>query len=329
MTNKIILNSIYTNISVLKTFKFMLNDFVARENYKKSAIPSEIQDFKLIKNINNDWKNSKSSLGLYKNNKNEYAFMKMVFFNKKNLQYFKLKQEVNIYRILNKVNYKTGINIPKFIFSSDFNNSSFLMTEYIKGKRLDSYSSESKAKLLIKALESMQTLGKKLNQRERNHLTNRSVISLINLYPFTLILALMRRSNSRGNLIKGLPVVIKNLNIFLKYNKLVLAHRDSHLKNFIVKESRVYVIDLETMGFTVPYYDIAYTLEHEFEDMKFTKAVLDYLNKINKEDVFFERYFRTLMIIVATHALIANDFTRSEINKIENFLDFALNFKFK
>ncbi len=322
------------NIIILEFFDLLVKRFVKPQKFNA---PKEIGSYKLKFKFKKQWKSDTGKLGIYESIDGKKAFGKTVNYKYKNASYIKLKNEIEIYKLIDKVisnltkKNKSKFNsfrIPKFIHSSESKNSLSLLVEYVEGIRADNLSSDDKFNLYIKNIDFLDNLGSSMSNSQKNTFYKRTSINYVLLYPLLLIFALIRNFESRKELLRGAFIFIKNFNLLFLQNKLVLTHRDLHFKNIIVNEKENILIDFESAVFTVPYYDVVTTLRYEWNDLEFTKLLISTIEKENILNNKFENYFKLLMIISSTHGLTANNFSKKEINQINKFLSFGLAYKF-
>lgn len=84
----------------------------------------------------------------------------------------------------------------------------------------------------------------------------------------------------------------------IKFNHLVVMHRDFQSKNLMIKKGKVYIIDFQGARLGPPAYDLASLLKDPYVELKKEKELLNYyLNLTNYDKESFEKEFQILSFI--------------------------------
>lgn len=300
----------------------------------ESCFPSAIGDYNLEKMFKKGEIKSKMFVfALYENKNGEKALAKMWRGKVKDLVYYTLLNEIAVYKTLNSVLTRLsnsippefkGIRIPKYLDSIENKNSLLILTEYIKGKPANDFSNDKAFDIYIKCFDFLRYLGGRMTRKEKERISKRTAFGIIFLYPFFLIREIVIRPYLLGALIKGLPIVLNSLPVFLKKREISLVHKDLQPKNILISKNKNYLIDLQFCIFSYELYDFFTTLRTSASDKKFREKIGIEIGKrfSHEED---PNWTKGLMVICATHGLSGNNLSTKEVeNNYIIFLKFAV-----
>jgi len=226
---------------------------------KLNNLPKSIDEYQLVKSLKQDL-SSTYKAGLYKNKSGDLVVGKMWKGDFKNSDYFRLHKEIVTYQVLSQAIKRIGhltphslksISIPRYIGFTESNNSLCLFIEYVNGVSLDSTISSDKQHVYFKkCIEYIKFIGNHLTSSEKSQLTTKVIQKDLPLYPFVLLLVIIRRPRLAVDLIKGFYSVILNSFQIMRDANLTLVHGDLHPHNLIRDGERIVILDLEEMIIT-------------------------------------------------------------------------------
>ncbi len=322
-----------TELVILSLIGKFLNFFSHRAN---AVLPQRVGVYNFDSSLEKRGPKKEFLLGIYKNSKGQKAFAKMWSNNFKDFNYYSLKNEIQVYKVLNsalnkvqkdpQAHYKR-MAFPKLITFEEKENYLIMLAEYVNGKESTALTSEKKVELYFKTLEFIHFLGTKLTSKERAFLSKRSPLNFVILYPILIIKAILSHPRTTLNLLKGVPVLLRCLPILIKENKLVLNHRDLHFGNILITKNHDFVIDFQLCALTHPLHDIVTTLRHTWGEDYFYIEFLKEIIRRNYTNSNFEILFKGLCVNSATHGLTDNSFPERKIDLWIDYLKLAINFK--
>lgn len=271
--------------------------------------------------------------GIYENNNGQRALAKYWQGKSKNLAYFTLKNEINIYKTLNHVQSKLrgkipkelkSISIPQILLSEENNNSLIVLIEFIDNAKIaQNENPKNKIKIYLKVIDYLKFLGDNLSEDEKSRISVRTSLNLVFLYPFILIKSILTHPKNAADMLKASLVFLRSIPLLLKDNRMTLSHRDLRFKNILIKNKKIYLIDLEYCAFTNPFYELANSFHSYWKENKFEKIFLNVLKRRFQKEPNFQPIFKGLLVDTVIHALNDNYYSERKIQKYINCLKFA------
>lgn len=246
-------------------------------------LPQSIQDWKLDQKLK---VSNNFSTGVYINNEGKKGFVKFWSGRFKDANYYRLKNELFLYTVLNKyaTENKSEITTPKLLKEIEEDNSLIGILEYVEGEKVSALNTESQVTTYAKTLDFLKSATEYV--LKSNHaIPKRSTIDNIKLFPFYLILRAFWHPLQLISILKLSVFYVLNISTGIKSTKLYLAHRDLHLDNIMVSRGFTYIIDLEYMALSTQFSDLASTLRLEYirHNEFVTKLMEFYPDQINSK----------------------------------------------
>lgn len=273
------------------------------------------------------------TFALYENAQKEKAIAKMWNGKIKNFTYYTLCNEILMYQILNQVIGRLdtslpkkfqGIIIPNFLGTFESKNSLVLLTEFINGTPADSLSEEKSFEIYLKVSDFLRYLGTRLTNSEKARITYRKPVDLALLYPLLLVKASFTHPRFFSSFLKGTPIFLLALIKLFRKSSMGLCHGDLSLNNILISPKKVVLIDLQLCVFSAVPYDFLTTLCIYWDNRKIRNKLLTEINKRYGQEKNYGVFIKGLMVNIATHALTGNSYSRKEIDKFIDYLNFAI-----
>ncbi len=199
-----------------------------------------MKKYKVIKKIKSS---DRFNVYLAKNDQKIKVVIKSVvkLDDKKSIQL--LNQELDAYKFLSRYN-KLGIKFPKLIDYYKKDDRLYIVTEYINGKRL---SQTPKDKQLLCKIKVINMLSKSVLIREEIVSSQIRILNTLNIIVSLFYFFIKCSVNNYVNVFEYSKKYIFCLSNFrnLLTRKIVIVHRDIKNENIILKDSNLYLIDLE------------------------------------------------------------------------------------
>lgn len=302
----------------------------------KTVLPQRVGDYNLVSKFEKTGEKKNFSLGIYKNSKGQKAFAKMWSANYKDFNYYSLKNEVQVSRILNSAMNKnrkflpvelSRLSIPQLITSEEKENYLIMLMEYIQGTEAYSLSNERKIDLYFKTIKFIHFLGTKLTPKQKKLISKRTPFDFAFLYPMLIAKAAISHPKAALYILMGIPTFLRCLPALFKENIFVLNHRDLHFRNILTTVNKDYVLDLQLCVLTHPIHDLTVTLRYLWGKDNFYTEFLAEILKRNQKSLYFETLFRGLSVNSATHGLTDKSFPKSQTTFWVDFLKHTINHK--
>lgn len=327
-------NKQYFNLTKLLTLSLLGSILNALCSSKNKDLPRKIGDYILESNFQKLGSKNNYLLGIYKNSKNQKAFAKIWSGRFKDLNYYSLKNEIQVSQTLNSVIKRSRkllpkslkkMGIPVLISFEEKDDCLTVLTEYVEGELATSLSTNRKIDLYFKTVEFLKFLGSRLTPVEKKLISKRTPLNFAMLYPLLITKAIFSHPRATFYILKGIPIFLQSLPVLFKEKQLTLSHRDLHFRNILISKEINYVIDLQFCAFTHPIHEITTTLRYRWgEEKNFCTRLLKEIIKINKENKQFQLLLRSLIINSATHGLTDKGFSKEKIDSWIDFLKFAI-----
>lgn len=296
----------------------------------KAILPKTINDYSLLTVIKSKFANDLAN-GIYKNNKNEYVFVKYWSGKFKNYNYNTLKNEAQVLSVITNIlqgnlpeKFK-NIRIPKLLRVVEDEKSLLLMTEYVKGSNISNLSQKKQFEIYEHISEYLNFLSTKINTKQKMLISVRYGYHYIILYFFLVVKAILMRPDSWRLLLRGVPVVFFNIGNILSLDSQTLVHRDLSMDNIMYSKKTYFLIDFQLSVMTHKLQEYITTLaftwnKKDFMHTNFMRDVLDpYIRKYDNQALL-----KPLMIIAGTHKLIGTNFNSKRIEDFKQFIQFGL-----
>lgn len=302
---------------------------------EKPKIPKKLGKYLLDSVINKNDNVDNFQIGIYKNNKGKKVFVKIWNGEVKDFNYYSLKNEIEMYKILNAIVKRNKKNIPKMfknyhipalVEENETKNSLIMIREYVDGRPLSGFSINKKADTFFTLAGFLKFLGNKMTPDEKTQISQRTAFDYITIYPLLLTRAIIFHPKLTLSLLAAIPVFMKSFVFLLKNKKTVLVHRDLHFDNILISKNRNSLIDLQLCVFTEEIYELVMTLRHLWDEPKICfELLLRAQNNYKRKN--FEALFRGLAVSSATHVLSNKVPPHLSADYYADYLKFATNTK--
>lgn len=318
------LSEIMNQYSIYKTIIPALKYYLSGKGKLKTDVklPEKLGKYTLMEKISKDTTISNAACGIYRDNNGKEVFIKYCVCNEGGYQSITFKNEIMNYKTLNELTKKIK-DIPKPIQNVRFpllldykieDNYSYLVLEYVKGKALNKLQLSKKFSTLKKVNDYLEFISR--NSNPEHHLSKRSNLTLLLIYPFLYLKAVLSHTSAFQELTKGFLRVVGDLSGLLMRQDLSIVHRDLHGENILItKDNTIYIIDPQFSVMADPLLEDAYTLRLYWHDREMRKSLL---KNFNAKEVFL------FSIVAATHDLIDHNMTKNEFNLTKSYLKYSL-----
>jgi len=305
---------------------------------KDPSFPLKIDDYVYVEKWKKIGPRKSYPLAVYENGYGKKAIAKMKSAKPKSYHYYSLKNEIYLYKILNKV-LKRNKNkipdefkycaIPKLIAAYETDEYIISLIEFIDGNVAEGLTPNEKIKIYFKTMEFLRFLGNHLSIKERNMISQRTPANYITLYPLLLIKSLINYPNRFRDLLLGALIFVQSIPVILSEKKLVLVHRDLHFMNIIISKKMIYLIDLQQCLYTIPLHECVTTLRYWWKGWKnenFAEILLKEIETRYSNEKNFKQLFKGLIVNSVTHGLTGIGYSKKIINGWIEFLEFGINY---
>lgn len=275
------------------------------------------------------------TFALYENAHKEKAIAKMWNGKIKNFACYTLRNEIIMYQVLNEVRKRLdtslpkkfrGVSIPKFLGTFESKHSLGLLVEFINGELADTLPEEKSFKAYLKVSDFLRFLGTKLTFAEKARITHRKPISLALLYPLLLAKAICTHPKAFSSFLRGVPIFLLALTKLFRKSRISLRHGDLSLGNILISPKKITLIDLQLCVFS-ELDDLLTSLCICWDNGRLRNLFLTEIRKRYGHEKDYDVFVRGLMANIATHALTGNSYSRREIDKFIDYINFAVNGK--
>lgn len=273
------------------------------------------------------------TFALYENAKKEKAIAKMWNGKIKNFTYYTLCNEILMNQILNQVIKRLdtslpkkfqGITIPNFLGTFKSKDSLVLLTEFINGNPASTFSEGKSFDIYLKVSDFLRYLGTQLTNSEKARITYRKPVDLALLYPLLLAKVSFTHPRFFSSFLKGTPIFLFALIKLFRKSSMGLGHGDLSLNNILISPQKIALIDLQLCVFSAVQYDFLTTLCIYWDNGKIRKKLITEIAKRYGKEENSDILIKGLMVNIATHALTGNSYSRKEIDKFIDYLNFAI-----
>ncbi len=267
-------------------------------------LPTQYKSYKLLKSLS--LKGFPFATGLYQDNFKQQVVIKFWEGKTKNIYYFNLLHQIEVMQVLTKAQNRLakserfGFSLPKYIDSYKSKNRIILVMEKVIGKPLENITSPKSQFTIYKScLNFLSALSARLNSKEKEIVTTKSVWDFLLLYPFVLLTALIVQPKLLGLLLRGTPAFILGIPSLLKLTPDTLVHGDIHPDNILVSDRNKFsLIDVENMRLCYAIYEPVSTVSLKGNSKEFKKLVI-------------KHYLKTSTSLKAMVLLIVNNATHN------------------
>lgn len=308
--------------------------------------PRKVGNFKMVKKINKAKDFKMFSFAIYEDDKGKKAIAKIWTGKVKDFYYYTILNEAKVYKVLNSLTKRLrrripaeseDIKIPGLLMEKQGKGYFLILLEYVEDGRKLRSADHNCLKVYLKARKYLSFLGDRLSKDEKKLISQRSTRSIILLYPLLLLRALTLRPYLYRPLLLSIPAVFFTLRAILKRKKLLLSHRDLHLKNIIATRKYFYLIDLQFCLYTDEVYDFLSSLRILYDEPEFRKMLVRQIYKKYAKDKDAMIALKGMIIIGAVHGVCGDNLPEVVEKDAEKFLkqvtsfyyqDIKLNFLF-
>lgn len=295
-------------------------------------LPKKIGTFKLEKAFDKVGTSRSFHLAIYKNAQGQKAMAKFWYGQFPDFAYYTFKNEAALYYLLNEAENRLSkteksnlhAQIPKLLHWEENADSLIMLTEFIDGQLAQTATTKQKLKAYWQITEYLSILGNHLTDEEKRFISTRTPLSFISLYPFLLIKALVTHPKAAISLLRGIPVFLAGIPTLIQQQTFSLIHRDLHFKNVILNKKKNAVIDLQLCVYSLPLYELVTTLRYRWGEDDLHKILLNQIQTKYKKVPGFQKLFKGLGVLSATHGLTGSHFPKQKIRYWIDFLNFSI-----
>ncbi len=295
--------------------------------------PETIGNYKFIEKLKKEGPKKSYQLAVYTDPNGKRAIAKMRSSKIKGYHYYSLKNEIEVYKVLNVVVSRErselekkfpNIKIPKLIKSEETENGLILLTEFVEGEPTIRLNPREKVVIYFSMADFLCFIGTKLTDDERSRISTRSVLDLLFLYPFLLVNSLVNYPLYSLYLLAGGVYFINSIPYLNKKRREVLTHRDLHFYNILKSGDRLALIDLQQCVFTELFQEHVTILRYYWKEDAFTSLFVSEILKRygNDQSIFF--VIRGLIVNSITHGFTDKSFPKEIVNKSVDLLKFSI-----
>lgn len=229
-------------------------------NQKSSNIPPvKVGEYSLETIIGKNQKGKRYATGIYKNGKKK-VFIKTWSGRLKNFDYFSLKNESKISKIIYKysssLQLEDQLNVPKVVAEIKNKNQYSIIFEYINGNLASTLPVSKQVEIINKVLNGLSTISTKISEIDKASIPSRSVFWHLEVFVPKLIKSKLP-NKAKWQLLTAVLWSYMSL-IPVSSTEKKIAHGDLLPQNIIVNKKKIYLIDFGQTSFTIPDYDLAY-----------------------------------------------------------------------
>lgn len=250
LTNKRVIKGKFYNYLELLFFKMKKRSFSNLKNYKYIKSFNKYSDNKFSNNVS-----------LYKDLSQKMVVIRRFYYFFKNLKYEQILNEYNMMRLLEHIKTRQEneyqISFPRMISFTDINNEIMMVREYLEGNQLRNKERSIKIKSIKVILNHFLLLTEKISKEEKKILPTRTAWYTFSSFPIALFRATIKNPY---NILLYLKLFIIFYFQFLGSHRkqhYVLAHRDLHSNNILIKGHKIQILDSEIMVLAEQETDIA------------------------------------------------------------------------
>ncbi len=217
-----------------------------------------IGKYKLLKAIKKENNYVDSMMGCYIKNQRSYFIKTFEAGIKDYKSYFILNEwfiSNLLYKTLNIA--KNKITTPKPIEIITSTKSISIVYEFIEGKTLSKFSLNYQTKTFVHIINELNQTSSLLTKDEVKLFPKRNIVFYLVSLPYLSFLTILRSNRNYGIVIKAFLATLRMLLSQNINDGLCLAHRDLKPHNVIIKDSKIYLVDIGRMVLTLPGYDLA------------------------------------------------------------------------
>lgn len=311
----------------LKTVYF---EFFERKSSKGIEHGEIVLDkYTLVRWIKRQDRENLYSVGIFQKGERKVV-AKILHYKRHNLSYLQLRNEVDSLKFLSYLlkGYER-FSVPKVIDVIDKNEKLILITEFIAGTTMESFSAEKKFEVLNSLLSffSNENLERKKKALDKNY-----PILLYMAIFYYAVAALVKNVFAYKQIINLLSMYLTNISIFDLINPVYeMSHKDIHPRNLIVKNGKIYLIDTEYLSFSLKHTDLSISMRHFSDSLSETQLVATLSNFIHTYKDF--RLFISLsalytLQILAVDSRVGSDYMKA-INYVKRLIEMKSRFSKK
>jgi serine/threonine protein kinase len=267
---------------------------------------SKLKDYVYIKSFNKYSDNQFSNdVGLYRDKNNNKVVIRRFYYYFKNLKYYQIMNECNMIKLVNNFKMKQDSDFqlffPKLIKFTNTNNEIIAVRDYFQGDQLRRQNRILKVKILTFILENFLFISKQISEEGKKLLPARTAFYIFTAFPIALVRTILKDPNNIFYYFR--LSFLFYFQFFGSHNESqnVLAHRDLHSNNILIKEQKVQVLDLEIMLLAEEETDIAIISRCYSDDLNMETII-----KLIKTNIKDKKRFIRLSIFYSIQ-LMANE----------------------
>jgi O-antigen/teichoic acid export membrane protein len=298
---------------------------------ESQGLPKKLKGWSLLQELSVPNLKKPHALGIYTNQKGEKAVAKIWQGNQATLDSMALKNEIQIYKILNEVAKRVEkilppklkeVHVPQVLYSSVTPTKLILLTEFFEGELARDLAFSEKKRAYGLSVEFLQFLSGHLTAEEKSTISTRKGIHYILLFPALWLVALKNQPQLFSSFVKGAIIFLSGIPRLISSSELSLVHRDLHLHNILVGKNKIAIIDWQRCVRTYGEYEMITTLPIEWNDQSFRNYLIKYLSPVQEDNSRVLK--QALLVNFAIHGLTATNLPTLNIERYKKMLKFSL-----
>lgn len=308
------------NLSFLTTPKFVRGQILSWLMPSFKISPVYLPGYTRIRSLKRSQGGRSETILCEKNEKR--LIVKILFAFRWTLEYEYLLNQASMNSILSDIKTKSKvghiIGFPRAVcFSSGA--PFVLVREFADGEPIEGLSISVQREILLESICALRSATNQIPLLVKGKLPRRSNMLMLISFPVYAAISLFRKRASLRTVIKSIVLFVKLSPSISWFNtEYVLAHRDLHSGNILVRDSNITIIDTEAALLAEEGVDMAISFPRYY-DWSNIKSNIEYL----KQSVSPDRYGKFILLsIFYMMQFIASDTSSEEglVNKTKNYL---------
>lgn len=298
-------------------------------------VPERIGAYRLVRTIEKaNSSGNQYQFGIYKDAAGKQLFAKQWSGLVKNIEYFWLFNEIEVYRVVNMISAKEHdsiikkfphIHVPRLIATLREESRLLLLTEHVEGKDLELAPQDEGIRAMEEAAEYFMEISGHITPHMLRSFIKRGFTYIVGNFFVMFIRAAVRNPKIIPSLARALVAFTMRLRSLFKTSELKLVHRDITYFNILFQKEKLYLIDYELSVLTHPLFEITQIITGAWRRKGFWEIFYasDTMKKIFAHKTSRDSYW-ALTLYTAFHRMATCP--RKEFNLHYSYLRHALEY---